>query len=105
MSSQSKRCGVVGKYHYLVIVILLVKLGKHIAQNVLVDYFKRLYLVFDLVSVTALIGSFHVNINKIAAVCKSVKSCLSLALEVGVYVACCALDLGDIHAAELCNAL
>ena len=84
--SQRKRGRVVGAYQYLVIVVLLQR-RNYGGEYLLVDKLYRALLVLDLVAVTALVGSFNVDIYKILTVGKLVDARLRLALEICVDVA------------------
>ena len=62
-----------------------------------IDKLDRTYFIFGFISVTALVGSFDVNINKVAAVFEFLKSAFSLALKVGIDITSSTLNLGYAH--------
>ena len=62
MCSQLQRCGVVRADKDLDILIL--ELFKQLAEYLLINKAYRLYLIVNLITMTAFIGSFNMDINK-----------------------------------------
>ena len=65
MCSQLQRCGVVRADKDLDILIL--ELFKQLAEYLLINKAYRLYLIVNLITMTAFIGSFNMDINKVLA--------------------------------------
>ena len=54
---------------------------------------------------SAFIRRFNVNVHEVVAIAESLYSRLSLAAEIGVYVACCAGNVDYLHTCELADTL
>ena len=77
----------IGEHHYLKVLARWLKILIYRTKDKLVDFLNREDLIFELRSVTALIGCFNVNVNKALFVFKRFNSRVCLARKVGVYVA------------------
>ena len=101
MCSQLKRCGMVGtdKDFY----ILILEFVKQLAEYLFVNKAYCLYLIVNLITMTAFIGSFNMDIYKILAALQCVNSRLSLTVKVCIYVACCTVNLDNVHSGELAD--
>ena len=61
-------CGMVGKNHNFIVFAAVVEIVKNDGKNSLVNEFNCSDFVFGFVSVTAFVGSFDMDINKVFAV-------------------------------------
>ncbi len=101
---ESQGSGVVGHDENLVVVISIESFENR-TKNLLVNKLNSLDFVFYFMPVSALIRGFDVDIDEVLSRSKLVYTSLSLALEVGVNIAGSTINVNDIHATELADAL
>ena len=97
MGAGRYRGRVIGQNHDLIIV-LCVEIFKDYRHNAAVDKLDRLDLILGLVSVSALIGSLDMDIDKVLTFTPFVDCSVRFALEIRVDIAGRALDFGGVHA-------
>ena len=69
----------------------------------LVYHFNSFYLIFNFTTVTALVRSFNMYINKIGTVFKFFNSSLAFTVKVGIKVTCSAVNINTVHSCTDCN--
>ena len=97
MSANGQRRWMVGKHHDAEGLAAVLEILVDGGEDLTVDFLDGDDLIFHLCALTALVGTFYVNVDEISAVLECLNGGLRLAVVIGVNVTRCTLYVDGLH--------